>query len=613
MEHHLSSLLIMIAVLGISVQWLAWRFKLPAIILLTITGLIIGPWLGLLNPSEDLGHLLSPIIQIGVAVILFEGGLNLRLHELKETKSGVRRLVSVGVVISWLMGTAGAHYIADLSWAVSLVFGAIVVVTGPTVIIPLLRQAKLRRSTASLLKWEGIVNDPTGALIAVLVFGYFVHAGDGAIGQILSSIGITVLASTVFGAGIAYFLGFAFRQGMVPEYLKAPIVLASALLAFALANHFQEEAGLLAATVFGMVIGNLNLPSMDEMRRYKEYITIFLVSAVFILLTADLDPVLLTQLDWRSAALLAYILFIARPATVFLSLIGTDVPFKERLFVAWIAPRGIVAAAVAGAFAPALLDKGYMDAEQLVPLIFALIFLTVVLHGLSIGWLARKLGLASSDSHGMLIVGASPWSVNLAKTLQSLEVPVSIADNSWHRLRKARLDGIKVHFGQILSESLEHSLEFNEISHLLAATDNDSYNALVCTRYGPELGRSNVYQLPAFSDQDPNGFSATIRGQILGNEVYYEDLVRRFFLGWRFTKTRLSEQYDYEKCVADYHEDAMEVGVVKADGSLNFVSVDKKIKPVAGDTLIVFQPEKPTSEQSPEQQDNDLDSASEPA
>lgn len=600
MEHHLSSLLILIAVLGITVQWVAWRFKIPAIILLTLTGLALGPGFGLFHPSEDLGHLLSPIIQIGVAVILFEGGLNLRLHEFKEAKSGVRRLVTVGVVISWLMGSLGAHYIGGLSWAVSLVFGAIVVVTGPTVIMPLLRQAKLRRSTSSLLKWEGIVNDPTGALIAVLAFGYFVHAGSGsAVGQILTSVGITLLASAILGAGLAFFLAWAFRQNFVPEYLKAPIVLASALLAFAGANHFQEEAGLLAATIFGMVIGNLHLPSMDEMRRYKEYITIFLVSAVFILLTADLDPSLLKQLDWHSAALLAYILFIARPVTVLLSLLGTDVPFKERLFVAWIAPRGIVAAAVAGAFAPALLDKGYADAEQLVPLIFALIFITVVLHGLSMRFLARKLGLAAEDENGVLIIGASPWSINLAKILQSLDVKVSIADNSWHRLRKARLDGVPVHFGQILSESLEHSLEFNQISQLIAATDNDAYNALVCTRYGPELGRGNVYQLPAFSDQDPTGFSATIRGDILGDDLYYEDFVRRFILGWRFTKTRLTEEYTYEHFQADYHEEAVEIALLKADGTVQFSGSRKTLKPGTGDTLIMFQPEKVTSKQQP--------------
>lgn len=593
MEHNLSFLLILIAVLGISIQWLAWRFKVPAIILLTIAGLVVGPGLGLLHPHEDFGDLFHPIIQLGVAVILFEGGLNLHVHELKEAASGVKRMVTIGVVISWALGSLGAHYIGDLSWPVALIFGAIVVVTGPTVIIPLLRQAKLRRSTASLLKWEGIINDPTGALLAVLIFGYFaqVEAG-GAVNQIIASVSWTLLTGVVLGAGVGFLLGWAFKQGHVPEYLKAPVILSAVMLVFGGANFFQEEAGLLSATVFGLVMGNQNLPSMDEMRRHKEFLTIFLVSGLFILLTADLDPNLLTQLTWRSAALIAFIIFVARPATVMLSLWGSDVEFKERLLVAWIAPRGIVAAAVAGAFAPALFDKGYFGAEQLVPLIFSLIVCTVVLHGLSIGWLARKLDLAFVKSNGLMIVGASPWSINLATMLQGMGQSVTIVDNSWHRLRPARLAGIPVYFGQILSESAEESIEFNQIAYLLAATDNDSFNALVCTRFGPELGRSNVFQLPSISDVDPNGFSPTIRGQILGDEVFYEDLIRRYFFGWRFTKTRITEEYDYEACVANYEKDAMEIAIVKSDETLIFRSSEKKQKPKTGDTIIVFQPEK---------------------
>ncbi len=595
MEHHLSLLLILIAVLGISMQWLAWRFKIPAIILLTIAGILIGPTFGVLHPSQDFGDLFHPIIQLGVAIILFEGGLNLRLHELKEAASGVKRMVTIGVVFSWALGGLGAHYIGALSWPVALIFGAIVVVTGPTVIIPLLRQARLKRSTASLLKWEGIINDPTGALLAVLIFGYFSQAETGgAVNDIIGGVSWTLLTGIVLGAGVAFFLGHAFKQGWVPEYLKSPVILSAVMVVFGGANFFQEEAGLLSATVFGLVMGNQNLPSMDEMRRHKEYLTIFIVSSLFILLTADLDPQLLNQLDWRSAALIAFIIFVARPVAVFLSLLGSDVDFKEKLLVGWIAPRGIVAAAVAGAFAPALMEKGYGGAEQLVPLIFTLIVCTVVLHGLSIGWVARKLDLASSNSSGLIIVGASPWSINLALILKELEQEVTIVDNSWHRLRHARLAGIKVYFGQILSESAEHSIEFNQIGYLLAATDNDAFNALVCTRFGPELGRSNVFQLPSISEVDPNGFSPTIRGQILGDDIFYEDLIRRYFFGWRFNKTRITEEFDYDACLTNYQEDAMEIVIVKQDGSLVFRSAEKKQSPKVGDTIIVFQPKKPT-------------------
>lgn len=593
MEHHLTLTIIMIAALGIAVQWIAWRFKLPAIILLTLTGLIIGPGLGILNPSKDFGHFLHPIIQIGVAIILFEGGLNLKFHELKTTASGVRRLVSIGVVLSWFLGSFGAHYIVGLSWPVSLIFGAITVVTGPTVIIPLLRQARLRQRAASLLKWEGIINDPTGALIAVLVFGYFSQAGSGAaINQVILGVVWSLVASAILGAGLGFFLGYAFRNGHVPEYLKGPVLLSSVMVAFGVANLFQDEAGLLAATVLGLVLGNQRLSSIDEMRRYKEYIALFLVSSVFILLTADLDPYLLLQLEWHSIGLLAFILFIARPVTVMLSLIGTDVTMRERLLVSWIAPRGIVAAAVAGAFAPKLIENGYPDAEQLVPLIFSLIFCTVVLHGLSIGWLARRLGLAAEKNNGVLIVGASGWSVQLGLILKDLDIPVTIADASWHRLRQARIAGLRIYFGQILSEAAEHGIEFNDIGYLIAASDNDAYNALVCTRYGPDLGRNNVFQLSSISEEDPNGFSPTIRGNIIGEGFYYEDLLSRYINGWRFSKTRLTDEYTYEEYLANVQEEIMEVGIIRQDGSLSFSSGERKQQPKSGDTIIIFQPEK---------------------
>lgn len=592
MTQQLLYAMVLVTGLGIACQWVAWRLRFPAIVLLSITGLLIGPAFGVLDPSKDFGDLLDPVIKLGVAIILFEGGLNLKLHELKEAGAALRRMVTIGVALAWGLGSAAAHYLGGFSWPVALVFGAIIVVTGPTVIMPLLRQARLQKRPASLLKWEGIVNDPIGALLAVLVFQYFVYSVGGvAILQVAKSVALAMAAALLLGFGGAYVLGQAFRRGFVPEFLKAPIMLVSVLCIYVAADQVQHEAGLLATTVFGLVLGNLGLPSIDEMRRFKEYITILLVSSVFILLTADLDPRQILHLDWHSLALLLAILFLVRPITIWLSTMGTGLPWQERALVAWIAPRGIVAAAVAGVFAPQLLQNGYSDANKLVPTIFALIITTVVLHGFSVGWLARRMGLASEKQNGVLIVGASPWSVALGQTLQSLEVPVLIVDTSWHRLRPARLAGLRIGFGEILSDIMEESLELNDIGYVLAASDNDAYNALVCTRFSTEIGRTNVFQLPTIDvdEHDSKGVARTLRGRnVFSEDAIYEELLSRHYQGWEFQKTGLTEEYGYEAWLQDSGESMIPLLFIKKNGDVVFSTLDKPISPDAGDTVISF-------------------------
>jgi NhaP-type Na+/H+ or K+/H+ antiporter len=305
MEHQIVHLVVVVACTGVAAQWLAWRCRIPAIVILTAAGLLLGPVSGVLQPSENFGNLLTPFVQLAVAVILFEGGLNLHLHELKEAGVGVRRLTTVGPLIAFLLGSAAAHFIGGLSWPVSLVFGAITIVTGPTVIMPLLRHARLRPRTASALKWEGIVNDPVGALLAVVLFEYFALTDGGATGFALVIDMIeTIIAAGLFGGLVGYLLGKAYPLGHVPEYLKGPTMLAAVLFVYAGANILQEEAGLVAATALGLVMGNMNLPSIEELRRFKEYITVILVSGLFIVLTADLDPSLLKQMDFRAWALI---------------------------------------------------------------------------------------------------------------------------------------------------------------------------------------------------------------------------------------------------------------------------------------------------------------------
>ena len=599
MTHDLLNVLVLVVSLGVIAQWVAWRLRLPAIVLFLIAGVIVGPVFGWVRPSVDLGDVYRPVVSLCVAVILFEGGLTLRLHEFKEAASGVKRLVSIGAIFAFGLGSLAAKGIGDLDWPVALVFGAIMVVTGPTVIIPLLRQARLNRRTASYLKWEGIINDPIGALAAVLIFQFFVYSGGGdPLDSVLISLGIGSVAAVLIGGGAALLIGWAFRNAYVPEYLKAPVMLAGVLVVFAASNMVQHEAGLLAVTLMGMVLGNLELPNFEEMRRFKEYITILLVSSVFVLLTADLDPVTISHLDWHAIALVASMLIIVRPLAILLATIGADMKWNERLLLSWIAPRGIVAAAVAGLFGPEMLDAGYEDAELLLPLVFAMVLSTVTLHGFTISWLAKRLDLATPDD-GVLIVGASPWTTELAESLsKELNLSVLLVDSSWHRLREARLAGVNVIYGEILSDELQLSLQLNGVNVVLAATSNDAYNALVCRNFAGRLEHDRVFQLPMYAPDEGNRQkSKAVARPFTGipafaDNAQYEELWRRHFQNWKFYKTKINDAFTYDDFLADLPDESICIGVVREGKRLTFHAPHAPIKPKAGETVVYYAPKK---------------------
>lgn len=598
---HVSGFIVLVAVLGIGAQWLAWRFRLPAILLLSVAGLVAGPGLGWINPSEQLGALLSPLVGLLVAIILFEGGMNLKFHELKEAGSGVMRLATAGVAITWFLGSYAAHHVGNLSWPVAILFGAIIVVTGPTVIMPLLRQAKLKQRPASLLKWEGIINDPIGALLAVLVFEYFIYVESGAaVTQVMSGLAAALAAAAVLGVGGGYLLGKAFSRDDVPEFLKAPVTLAFVLLCYGLANQAQHEAGLLATTLLGMTLGNMRLRSIDELRRLKEYVSILLVSGIFVILTADLDPHLLSRLDWHSAMLLALVIFAIRPVSVFLSTLGAGMNWRDRVLLAWIAPRGVVAVTVAGVFAASMSDQGYVGADLLLPLIVSLVLLTVVLHGSSIGWLSRRLGLAAASQNGILIVGASSWSTSLAIQFKEMNIPVLIADSTWYNLSQARLHGIRTHYGEILSEHAEMELELNDIGFLLATTANDAYNAFVCSHYVAEFGRNQVFQLPmhnATESHEKKGIKLASRGIIAFEPTATkEELDRRHYRNWQFKKTRFTQAYTFEHHLQNESPETLPMLLLRPDGTVFLYSEQLTQTPEEGDILLSYVP--PASEKS---------------
>lgn len=598
---HLITKLALIGGLGAVAQWLAWRARLPAIVLLLAAGFVAGPLTGVLDPAEDFGDLLRPLVAMAVALILFEGGLGLNFAEIRGTSKAVRRLVTVGALVAFALGALAARYLAGLTWPSALVLGAIMVVTGPTVVVPLLRHARLSPRVASLLRWEAILADPVGALLAVLVFeGVLVMNQALSAEELMVKVGGALLWAAAGGYGVGRLMVAAFIRGQVPEFLKAPVLVGVVLATYAVSDLILEESGLLTVTVLGVTLANARIASLTELRRFKEFITVLLVSGVFIVLTATLDMDTLRALAPRDALFLVALLFVVRPAAVMTATAFTQLNMRERLLAAWIAPRGVVAVAVSGLFAVALADQGVPDGPRLVALTFAVVIVTVVVHGFTLGPFSRLLNLGASGPQGVLIIGGSPWSTALAEQLHAMEVPVMVADRNWNHLKEARYQNIPVFYGEILSELAEHHFDINRFGHLVAATDNDDYNALICTDFGPEFGRSNVFQIGRpDSEEGRHSLAVTLGGRPLLNDIGgFGTLNARLAAGWGFRKTRLSEDFHEDDLRAQVGEEGRLVLARRAD-SLLWLTGPEPPRLAEGDVVLSFGPEPASDKKVP--------------
>ncbi|WP_342111373.1 cation:proton antiporter [Methylobacterium sp. SI9] len=574
---------------GIAAQVLAARLRIPAIVLLLALGFLVGPILGLLHPTHDFGENLRPLIGLAVAIVVFEGGLALDFRELRAAGEGVLRLTAFALPVNFVLGTLAAHLIGGMMWGAASVFGAILVVTGPTVILPLLRHARLERRSAAFLKWEAIVNDPVGAILTAVVIEILVgvpHGADETPAVALAfHLAEGVLVASGLGVGFALAVAWSFRRDLVPETLKTPVLLALALVAYVVPNLLMHEAGLIGATVFGIALANRHVPGLAELRRFKEALVVLLVSCLFVVLTADLDLGVLGKLSLPILGLTAAILFAVRPAAIWLATLGSDLTRGERLFVGWIGPRGIVAAAVAGLAGPRLTEAGYTGGDLIQPTVFAVIVATVILHGFSLGPLARRLGLSTAtETQRLAIVGASPWASDMVVALHRAGVPVVLIDTYPGALQTARDAGVPTLQAELLSRHAEESLADHPPDHLLAATRDELYNALVCTRLAPEIGRERVYQLALSADHllhEDTGVSRDARGKVMGDgSMDFDALAGRHGAGWRFGVVPAN---------AGDRTSALDLLTIKADGTVEFLSVDHEhADPEEGDRVLAL-------------------------
>jgi NhaP-type Na+/H+ or K+/H+ antiporter len=597
-----------IALASFCAQWIAWKLRIPAIVFLLALGFFVGPITHMVDPNALFGDLLQPFVGLAVAIILFEGSMQLRLREIREVRRTVTHVVIAGATIGWGLMALAAHYIGGLSWPVACTFAGLLVVTGPTVILPLLRHSKIAPRTASVLKWEGIINDPIGVIIAVLCYEFFARRGY-AVGDITDigfflEFGALVLGISLVSYAVGWLTAEALERGFVPEYLKAPFSISMVVILFVACNELLHESGLIAVTVMGMTLTNKHVASIEEIRKFKESISVLLISGVFILLTASLEPRVLLEIDWRGALFVLAVVITARPLTIWLASFGTKMQRNEVLLIGWLAPRGIVCAAVAGVMGPLLVEAGYPDGEKLLPLAFSIVLITVLLHGLTARKVARKLGLADESKEGLLIVGATAWSVQLAEALKSKDVPVLIADKNWYSLRAPRLMDIPVYYGEILSEESEYQIELHRFSNLLATTDDHVYNSLVCHEFAADYSRENVFQLPEVHEetQEHRKIPATLRGRFFLSQQYDPyTMARRYSEGWRFRITRKGPaDVESEKSATD-NGNSVFAGIISKSGKLSLAgdsNHNSALKAEEGDFILTFAMRAPKEEQA---------------
>ncbi|WP_461517909.1 cation:proton antiporter [Porticoccus sp.] len=578
-----------VGLLSIGCQYLAYRIKIPAILPLLICGLLVGPVTGILNPDEVFGDLFFPIVSLAVAVILFDGALTLKFEDLAGHGSMVRNLCTIGALTTWLSITPVAHYALGIPWSLAFLFGAITTVTGPTVIVPMLRSVRPTFKISNILRWEGIVIDPIGALLAVLVYEFIV-ASQHAFAHTVMAFGLSVGVGLGIGLSTGYSLGIMIKKNWVPHYLLNTAVLTLMLAAYAFSNELAHESGLLAVTVMGICMANMKDVDVDDILEFKETLSVLLISALFILLAAKLDYHAITSLGHGIFWVLLAVILIARPLSVLLSSINTGLNWKEIALLSWIAPRGIVAAAVSALFAFKLEIIGHEQAALLVPLVFSVIIFTVVLQSLTAVHVARFLGLRSPKPNGILIFGAGKFSRLLAKELISKEIPVIIADTNWDAIREARMDSIPTYYGNPISEHAKRTLELAIVGKVLVISPYRQLNPLIMYHFVYDLGKDNVLGLPSGEQESRESHKLSEEYAkklcLFSDKASYSRLASLVAKGAVIKTTKLSDSFTLEEYEKTYKDRAYRLFAMDPLGKLFIYTGSSTFKPSAGWQII---------------------------
>ncbi len=577
-------------------QWLAWRVKLPAIIFLLLAGIIAGPVLQIFDPERLMGELFFPFVSLSVAIILFEGSLTLKFREIPGLESVVRNMLSFGLVITWLITTVAARFAIGISWELAFLFGAITVVTGPTVIAPLLRTVRPTAPVANILRWEGIVIDPIGASLAVLVYEFIISGGgQQAWGNTLITFAGIIVVGGCIGVGCGYCFGLVLRNHWLPEFLHNVATLGLVFFSFVLADTLQAESGLVAVTVLGMWLANMPGVDLEDILEFKESLSVLLISLLFLMLAARLDIASLREIGWAAVLVFLAVQFLARPLNILFSTLGSQLSLPERHLLAWIAPRGIVAASIASLFAIRLEQIGFADARFLVPLTFTVIIGTVLLQSTTARPIARRLGVALPEPRGFLIVGANFVAREVAKALAENGVKVLLADTGLENISKARSEGLETYHGNPLSGHIDRYMHLAGIGRMLALSPYDSENIAALMHYRMELGRNSVYMLQSNRDEEQDdkdmGVPTERKGNVLfGRNITYGFLFDALTAGGEIRTSILSEKFTYETFVEQAGEQAVQLFVIDEKGRVTIRGDNDRVHPEPGWAVVALFP-----------------------
>ena len=558
--------------LGIAAQWLAWYLKQPSILFLLLIGILVGPILGYFDPDVVLGDLLFPFISLGVAIILFEGSLTLEFDEIKQHGKVVQLLVSVGVVITIAVVALSTYFLFDVDPLIALLFGSLVCVTGPTVITPLLRSVRPNKTISNILKWEGIIIDPIGAIAVVLVYEYIISGGQ-ANGLFL--FGEIVVVATLIGLFGAFVLANVVKRHMLPEFLHNVFTLAFVLLLFSISNHIEHESGLLAVTVMGVALANWKGFPKDDILEFNESLTVLLISVLFIVLAARVELSSLMQVGFAGLVLLGIVMFVARPLSVWASSVGSKLKTSEKLMISWIGPRGIVAAAISSLFAIRLEEYDIQGVELLVPLVFMVIIGTVLIQGLGAKLVGNLLGVREPASNGVLVVGSNPISLLVAESLKDQGFDVLVAHNNYTNVAKARMQGLRTYFGNPVSDHADRHIDLIGIGHLFAMSVDKEMNTLSELHYRHEFGEQKIFRLK-FSDdkgkKERDEVMSNFKSHwLFGKDATYTKMASMLSKGAKVKITNITDSYSYTQYRAD-NKQFIPLYTVNKEGHLHVIT-----------------------------------------
>ncbi len=581
MNHDIINGIVILVTLGAVAQWIAWRWRIPSILVLLTLGFVAGPVTGFFNPDEVLGELTFPFVSLAAAVVLFEGGLSASLDEIRGVAKPVRRLIVIGIPVTWAVLSAAAFFLLKLEIEIALLLGAILVVTGPTVIGPLLRHARPKARVASILKLEGILNDPFGAILAVLVFqGIKAEEVDRA----FSVISFGILKAAVLSVAVGLLAAFLFvklrERDLLPEFLHNAVILPAALVAYAVANVIQAESGLLAVTVMGVALASQKRVSIEQSVEFTEHTRVLLISALFILLTARMELSDITGLSLGALLFVAVAIVIARPLSVWLSTIRSGLPRNDRIFVGMIAPRGVVAAAVSSVFALELAESGYAEATTIMPVTFLVIAVTVLVYGLGATPLVRRLGLGQDSVQGMLILGADPFARLLGQAMTQRGLRVILIDSDRRKIESARTMGLEAERGSILHRPLLRRLDLDGVGRFLALTPNDELNTLAATHFAKLFGEANVYQLEPSSEpgHPPEDYPIELLAQPFAAGASHDTLTALTKSGAAIAIVTIEGSLSLDEFHERFGADAVPLVELDEEKNVSFVRKDQPIR-----------------------------------